>query len=212
MTVVDVLTLLRYRLRPLEPYTLGAAAVAAIAVGVALIPGGPAAAAEGRTTGSVTIPLTIVALSLASTVGFVAGRDVDVAEPLLTAAPRPYRRALVLRVVLWAAVLAAIAAFLGGRAALALDAPTQALRGQALVYVLFVGSLALVLSRALGSLAGGGAALGVCVFVAGLPFVFGSFPVVLLGAAGSDAWAATATRLELLSAGLIATAYWRARP
>lgn len=208
----DAITLLRYRLRPLEPATLGAAVVVAIAVGVTLIPGGPAAAAEVRTTGSVTMPLTIVAIALASSVAFVAGRDVDVAEALLTSAPRPYRRALVLRVVVWAAVLVAIAAFLGGRAAHALDAPPHALRGQALVYVLFTGALALVLSRALGSLAGGGAALAAVLVVAGLPFVFEGFPIVLVGAAGSDEWASTATRLELLSAALIGTAYWRARP
>ena len=100
MTAADSITLLRYRLRPLEPATLAIAAVVAIVAGIAMIPGGPAAAGEARTTGSATAPLTIIAIALASTVAFVAGRDVDVAEPLLSSAPRPYRRALVLRVAL----------------------------------------------------------------------------------------------------------------
>ena len=212
MRIGDAVTLLGYRLRPLEPAALVAAAVVAIGAGIAMIPGGPAAAAEVRTIASVTTPLTVVAIALASTAGFVAGRDVDVAEPLLKSAPRPYRRALVLRVLLWAIVLAGIAALLGGRAEHALDAPPHVLRSQALVYVLFAGSLALLLSRSLGSLGGGGAALATVAVLAGLPFVFGGFPLTLLAEASSAEWTKTAIRLQALSVVLLATAYWRARP
>lgn len=212
MTIADRAALLLYRLRPVEPAVLGAAVAVAVAAGVATIPGGPPAAGELRSASSVTTPLAMITLGLAVTVGFVGGRDVDAAEQLLSSAPRPYRRALVLRVVLWAAVIAAVVAVLGERAASALEASTEPLRAQVLVHVLFAASVTLVLSRAFGSLAGGGAALALLAVVAGIPLAHQDPPIHLLASPVSAAWAKTALRLELASAALLGAAYWRARP
>lgn len=210
MTVADRALLLSYRLRPLEPVTLVVAISVAIAAGIVTIPGAPPL--EPLAPSRVTAPLTMVALGLAVTLGFVAGRDVDPAEQLLSSTPRPYRRALVLRVILWAAVLAAIVAVLGSRAGAALEVSSGPLQAQALVHVLFAGSLTLVLSRSMGSLAGGGGALTVLALVAGMPLLYDGFPVQLLATPETSEWAQTAVRLELLSAALLAAAYWRARP
>lgn len=212
MTIADRAALLGYRLRPLEPVTLVATVVAALAAGVAMIPGGPPEGPGLLTTGDVTKTLTMVALGLALTVGFVGGRDVDVAEGLLSSMPRPYRRALALRVVLWSIVLFAVVSFLGARGVHALDAPDGVLRAQALVQVLFAGSVTLVLSRTMGSLAGGGAALALVVTLAGMPFLYEGFPVEVLAEPGSAGWTTTAPRLELLSVALLAAAYRGARP
>lgn len=196
----------------MEPVTLVAAIVVAVAAGVAMIPGGPPAGPDLPTTGDVTKTLTMVALGLALTVGFVAGRDVDVAEGLLSSMPRAHRRTLALRVVLWSIVLVAVVSFLGDRGAHALDATDGGLRARALVHVLFAGSVTLVLSRLMGSFAGGGAALALVVTLAGMPLLYEGFPVQVLAEPGSAAWTTTAPRLELVSVALLAAAYWRARP
>lgn len=206
----DRLALLAYRMRPLEPVTLVIALVVTCAVGVVMIPGAPPS--EPLAPVDVTGPLTMVAMGLALTLGFVGGRDVDVAEPLLSSMPRPYRGALVLRVVLWSPVLVAVVAVLVERGAYALGGSAAPLRGHGLVLLSFAGAVTLVASRMLGSLPGGGAALGLIAAVAGIPFVYEGFPLDLLAPAGSGAWSTTAPRLELVAVALIVAAYWRARP
>lgn len=212
MTFADRAALLAYRVRPLEPPTLVAAIAAAVAAGIATIPGGPAAGPDPWSTGDVTQPLTMVALGLALAVGFVAGRDVDAAESLLRSAPRPYRRALVLRVAGWAIVSATVVAALSVRAAGALEIAPEGLRGQALVHLLFAGAVTVVLSRLLGPVAGGGAALAAVAVTAGGAFLFDRFPVHVLAPAGSEDWTTTSGRLVLGAAVLLAIAYRQARP
>lgn len=208
----DRLTLFAYRMRPLEPVTLGIAVAAALGVGVVMIPGAPPGTPAGLTLGEVTTPLTMVSMGLALTVGFVVGNDVDVAEPLLSSAPRPYRRALVVRLALWAVVLVAVVATLSARGANALEVSLPTLRGQALVHLLFASALTVVLARTLGSLAGGGAVLATVAVLAGVPLVFSWFPVDLLASANTAEWRTTALRLDLTAVALLLTAYRRARP
>lgn len=208
----DRVLLLGYRLRPLEPVTLLVAVVAAVAIGLLMIPGAPPSPPEVAQVGDVTTPLTAVAMALALTIGFVAGRDVDVAEPLLSSTPVAFRRALVLRVGLWVVVLVALVAAFAGRGAGALESPPDALRERALVQLFFVGAATFALSRLLGSLAGGGAALAAVGLIAGVPFVYAGFPIDLLAGPGSAEWRATAVRLEVVSVALVAAVWWKSRP
>jgi hypothetical protein len=212
LTARDRVSLLGYRLRPLEPVTLVVAIVAAIVVGALMIPGGPPAPPNVARVSDVSTPLTAVAMALALTTGFVAGRDVDAAEPLLSSAPVAFRRALALRVGLWAVVRVALVASFAGRAAGVLESAPDALRGRALVQLLFVGAATLAASRAWGSLAGGGAVLAAIGLIAGVPFVYEGFPIELLAGPGTAEWRTTAVRLEVVSVALVAAVWWRSRP
>lgn len=212
MPLRDRFALFAYRLRPLEPLTLGLGLAAAVAIGLAMIPSSPGHPVGIVTPGDVTIPLTMVIVTLALVIAFVCGRDVDVAEQLLSSTPRPFRRTLVLRTVLWGMVAAVVVGALAGRGATALQIPAASLRGQALVQLLFAATVVVVSARALGSLAGGGTALAAVLVTTGLSVVYEGFPVDVLAAVGTDAWRTTALRLELLSAAHLGFAYWRARP
>lgn len=207
----DLATLLAYRLRPLDPLTLTGAVVVAAGAGLWMIPAAAPPPPEVLTTADVTTPLAVVAVALALAAGFVGGRDVDVAEPLLFASPLPHWRAVLLRVALWAAAAAAIVWTLAARGEGALDLDSHALRAQALVYLAFATAVVFALSRAAGSLAGGGAALALFLLLAGLPVAYEGFPLQVLAAAGSPAWKTTAVRLEILTAALLLVTFWRLR-
>ena len=209
MTFRDRAVLAVYRLRPLEPLTLGAGIAVAIVAGWLMVPGGPPGVAAPA---GVTRSLATIAFGLALMTGFVAGRDVDSAEDLLRSAPVPYRRALTTRMAVWAPVAALVAAALGARAAGALEAGADPVQGQTLVHLLFAGAVTTVASRALGPLAGGGAALAAVLVIAGVPFVYEGFPLLLLAGSGTPEWQDTAPRLLTIGAGLLALAWWKARP
>lgn len=212
LTPRDRVLLLGYRLRPLEPVTLVVAILAAVAIGLVMIPGAPPPPPNVAQVTDVTTPLTAVAVALALTIGFVAGRDVDVAEPLLSSTPVAFRRALILRVGLWAVALVALVAAFAGRGAGVLESTPDALRGRALVQLLFVGAATVALSRMLGSLAGGGAVLAAVGLIAGGPLLYDGFPIDLLAGPGSAEWRATAVRLEAVSVALVAAVWWKSRP
>jgi hypothetical protein len=209
MPALDCGSLFAYRVRPLDPATLlGTVAVAALA-GTWMIPAAPPPPPEVLAAADVTTPLAVVAVALSLAAGFVGGRGVDAAERLLFSAPTPHRRAIVLRVLLWGAVSAAIVWGLGSRAETALDAGSSAITHQGLVNLLFCTSVVLALARVAGPFTGGGIALTVMLALAGAPSFVEGFPLHPLAAPGSAEWSTTAPRLVALGAALLALTFWR---
>ncbi len=161
-----------YRLRPLQLWGITGAWFLCTFVGIRTIPTSP----PFPPTSEPLLMLMIVATLLGLGAAFVAGNDIDVAEPVARSMPRPYWMTVALRLGAWAGPSFLTVLWLTHRASGALKTSVGELLPVAAAHLALTFAVALAAARLFGSFLGGGGALATMTLLALFTYLRDDWP------------------------------------